>query len=169
MFENPRDYPDLLTLQDGWQRLRDEVLPVLFAAREMRDERAEDGGWFVLPLMVEPEDRGVFTDAAIRLSRGYVPELCARMDRLSDVQAYALSVVEPGAEIKTHTHGNPFASASICLAGGTGAYLEVEGERHHFSDGSMAVFDYRRPHTVVNQGPEARVCLIVAVPLAGAG
>ena len=165
MFEDPFHYPQLTQLQSHWQALRDEVMQILFAAHEMFDERA-DHGWFTLPLLVEPEDRGVFPDRTIARARGYVPNLCAQVDRLDRLHAYALSILNPGAEIKTHTHRNPFASASICLSGGKGASITVEDATHHFTDGSMAIFDYRRPHAVTNAGPAPRVALIVAVDLA---
>lgn len=165
MFEDQVHYPQLTQLQSHWQALRDEVMQILFAAHEMFDERA-DYGWFILPLLVEPEDRGVFPDHTIARARGYVPNLCAQVDRLNRLHAYALSILNPGAEIKTHTHSNLFASASICLSGGEGAIITVDDAIHTFTDGSMAIFDYRRSHTVTNAGTAPRVALIVAVDLA---
>ena len=165
MFENPAKYPELVTLQSHWKQFRDEVMPILFAAREMKDERSNPGEWYVLPLMVEPEDHGVFFDTTISLASGYVPKLCAVVDQVPFLRAYALSVVHPGGKIKAHVHHNPYASASICLSGGQGSFIDVSGEKHLFEDGSMAIFDYRRCHQVVNGGIEPRVALIVAVDL----
>lgn len=168
MFENPARYPELQALQAEWQCLRDEVMPVLFAARDMRDSR-NIGGWKTLPLMVEPEDSEFVKPADLSRGRGYVPNLCTRVEHLTGLHAYALSIVLPGAKIDRHVHQNPLASASICLSGGAGATLAVSEAVHAFSDGSMAVFDYRRPHAVANRGPDPRVALIVAVDLVAGG
>lgn len=164
MFEDPVRYPELQALQADWLSLRDEVMPVLFAAREMHDSR-NIGGWKTLALMVEPEDLDYIKPADLARGRGYVPKLCARVEHVTGLHAYALSIVPPGAKIDRHVHQNPLASASICLSGGAGAMLTVGDAVHAFSDGSMAIFDYRRPHAVVNRGPDPRVALIVAVDL----
>lgn len=56
-------------------------------------------------------------------------------------------------------------SASLCLAAGRGAFLEVDGERHASEGGSLHIFDYRQPHAVCNFGEQPRVALVVAVDL----
>ncbi|MFK0733104.1 MAG: aspartyl/asparaginyl beta-hydroxylase domain-containing protein [Gloeotrichia echinulata GP01] len=165
MFEDSIHYPQLTQLQSHWQDMRDEVMEILFAAHEMFDKRA-DHGWFILPLLVEPEDFGVFPDRTIARARGYVPNLCDRVDRIERLHAYALSILNPSAKIKPHTHRNPFASASICLSGCEGAILNVDNATHTFTDGSMVIFDYRRLHSVTNMGSARRVALVVAVDLA---
>lgn len=166
MFEDPKKYPELVALQSRWKELWQEVSLVLFSLKEMHDERSDPGHWQVLPLLVEPEDEGVFYPSIVNICRGYVPELCAMVDKIPNLRAFALSVIQPGGELKTHTHDNPFASASICLSGGKGAMIEVGSATKCLVDGDISVFDYRIPHRVVNHGCSARVALIIAVDLA---
>ena len=60
MLEKPEIYPELQQLARIWSVLRDEVMPILFAAREVVDERATAGAWRVLPFLPKPEDKGLF-------------------------------------------------------------------------------------------------------------
>jgi len=166
MFEDPDNYPELVALQEQWETLWQEVSLVLFSLKEMNDERSEPGHWQVLPLLVEPEDEGVFYPSIVKVCRGYVPELCAMVEKIPNLRAFALSVIQPGGELKMHTHNNPFASASICLNGGSGAVIEVGSLTKCLKDGDMTIFDYRLPHRVINNGASARVALIIAVDLA---
>ena len=165
MLEKPEIYPELQALTRVWIPLRDEVMPILFAAREVADERAASGAWRVLPFRPKPEDRGLFTPDTIALARKKAPQLCAIMDEVPRLHAYYLSILYPGRAIRTHSHRSALACASLCLAGGVGSYLEIEGARHAQHDGSIHIYDHRRLHAVFNDGAAPRVALIVAMEL----
>lgn len=165
MLENPEIYPELLALQRIWVAFRDEVMPVLFAAREMDDARAASGAWRVLPFHPRPEDRDAFSSESIAFARKQAPQLCGVLDEVPRLHAYYLSIVNPSCAIRVHAHRTAIAAASLCLSGGLGAYMEIDGARHAQHDGSMHIYDQRRRHGVVNDGPAPRVALIVAIEL----
>jgi hypothetical protein len=148
-----------------WVPLRDEVMPILYVAREMNDERAASGAWRVLPFRPKAEDRGSFPADTIALARKKAPQLCAVLDEVPRLHAYYLSIVYPGRAIRVHSHRTALAGASLCLSGGMGSYLEIDGARHGQHDGSMHIYDQRRRHGVFNDGPAPRVALIIALEL----
>jgi hypothetical protein len=165
MLEKPEIYPELQALARIWVPLRDEVMPILYAAREMQDDRAASGAWRVLPFRPKPEDRGAFSPDTIALARKKAPQLCAVVDEVPRLHAYYLSIVYPGCAVRVHTHRTALAGASLCLSGGLGAYLEIDGVRHGQHDGSLHIYDQRRKHGVFNDGPAPRIALIVAIEL----
>jgi hypothetical protein len=165
MLEKPEIYPELQALARLWVPLRDEVKPLLFAAREVTDERAAAGAWRVVPFRPKPEDRRYFPEESIVLARTKAPQLCKIIEEVPRLHAYYLSIVYPGRSIRTHSHRTALAAASLCLAGGVGSYLEIDGVRHAQYDGSLHIYDQRRPHAVVGDGPAPRVALIVAIEL----
>jgi quercetin dioxygenase-like cupin family protein len=165
MLEKPELYPELQSLQRIWVPLRDEVATISYAAREVADERAATGAWRVLPFRPRPEERGLFPNETVALVRKKAPQLCAVLDELPRVHAYYVSVVAPGCAIRVHSHRTALAGASLCLSGGMGAYLEIDGERHSQHDGSIHIYDQRRRHGVMNDGNNPRVALIVAMEL----
>jgi hypothetical protein len=165
MLEKPEMYPELQVLSRIWVPLRDEVAPILYAAREVVDERAASGAWRVLPFRVKPEDRGRFSEETIALARSKAPDLCRIIEEVPRLHAYYLSIVGPGRAIRTHSHRMALSAASLCLSGGVGAYLEIDGVRHAQHNGSLHIYDQRRPHGVFNDGGAPRVALIVAVEL----
>jgi hypothetical protein len=165
MLEKLEIYPELQELARIWFVLRDEVTPLLYTAREMKDERAAAGAWRVVPFRPKQEDRGTFSADTIVLARSKAPQLCRILDEVPRLHAYYLSIVYPGCAIRVHTHRTALAGASLCLSGGAGAYLEIEGVRHGQHDGSMHIYDQRRRHGVFNDGASPRVALIVAIEL----
>jgi hypothetical protein len=165
MLEKVELYPELQVLTRIWIPLRDEVAPILYAAREVVDERATPGAWRVLPFRVKPEDRGRFSPETIALARSKAPELCRIIEEVPRLHAYYLSIVSSSHALRSHSHRTALAAASLCLSGGVGAYLEIERIRHGQHNGSMHIYDQRRQHGVVNDGAAPRVALIVVVEL----
>lgn len=165
MLESPELYPELATLQRIWIPLRDEVMEHLYLAREMNDERAGRGAWKVVPFLPRGEDRRFFSNEIIELSRKKAPQLCAVIDEVPRLHAYYLSIINPGCALRVHSHITPLAVASLCLAGGIGAYMQIDKQRHALHDGKLLIYDQRRMHGVVNDGHAARVALIVAMEL----
>ena len=165
MLEKPEIYPELQVLSRIWIPLRDEVAPILYAAREVADERAAAGAWRVLPFRMRPQDSGLFSADTIALARNKAPDLCRIIEEVPRLHAYYLSIVAPGRGIRVHSHRKALTAASLCLSGGVGAYLEIDGVRHGQHNGSLHIYDQRRPHGVFNDGGAPRVALIVAVEL----
>jgi len=165
MLESPELYPELATLQRIWIPLRDEVKDHLYVARDMTDERAAQGAWKVMPFLPRGEDRRHFSNEIIDLARKKAPQLCRVIDEVPKLHAYYLSIVNPNSALRMHTHVTPLAVATLCLAGGVGAYMQIGRERHALHDGKLLIYDQRRMHGVVNDGPLPRVALIVAMEL----
>lgn len=161
-FQPMSAYPELSPIQAAWQEIRGEALASLDRMTFIEDERTEPRSWKVLPLLPEDEDRGVFPEGALEESRALAKRTVAIVERSAPtIAAYAFSALRPGGFIRAHTHNNAYVTASLCLDGGSGASIVVDGQRRDYVDGEMIIFDYRLVHEVVHKGDRARVVLLL--------
>lgn len=162
-FESPSDFPEFQPAIDNWQIIRDEALQCGDAMLALQDGCSDPGGWKVLPLMIEAEDLHVVPIGLLERCRALAPQTVALIEKIPNVTSFAFSQVAPHSEIRSHVHENPFVSASLCLQGGGHSSIDVQGERHEFVDGQIEIFDYRRDHSVMNNGDIPRITLIVSL------
>ena len=161
VYHPARAYPVLEGVRARWTAIRDEVLPALERAplNAIPDHRVQPGMWEILPLLPEPEDRGVFP--GWEQSRAFVPELWALLQAEPAFKGYTVSRLRAGGYIAEHTHENPFVTAILTLQVGPGCYMAADGERHDFQAGGMAIFDYRRRHLARNFAPVDWIALLM--------
>lgn len=154
-------FPAVKALTAYTEAIREEAILVMTDAGRSLNKR-DDESW-ILPVVPEPEDRGVLSDAVCARARSLAPTTAALVSAIPYVTAYAISKLVPGKHIAPHSHWNPFLSAILCLQGGSGCYLIVDGLRHQYEDGGLVIFDYTLVHEARNEGREARFALLVAI------
>ena len=163
-FQPPSAYPELAPIQAAWRDIRGEALASLEQMAYIEDGRADPRVWRVLPIRPEDEDRAVFPEDTLEKCRALAPRTIAIVERsipTPTIHAYAFSALRPGGFIRPHTHENPYVTASLCLDGGLGASIIVEGERRDYIDGELLIFDYRLVHEVIHNGDKPRVVLLM--------
>lgn len=174
-FYNWETYPELAAPKQHWQQIRQEALQVMGAlghhlanasASPPSPESAgasDAGSSYILPLVPEPEDRGVLPDEICAQARALAPKTTALVGAIPYVRAYAYSRLTPVKHIPEHEHWNPFLVAILCLQGGDHSYIVVNGERCTFHDGEYVVFDYTLPHYSKNEGSDDRIVLLMII------
>lgn len=160
-------YRDLSTLGAAWQDVHAEALTTVPNMSAVNDGRVGASDWRALPLWVEPEDRGVFPDEVCEKNRRLAPLTVSLVEALGPVEACSFSLLAPGGAIAKHRHDRPFATAALCLDGGENARIRVAGVWRSYINGEWIIFDYTKPHEVTNDGPRARIVLLVLLDLRG--
>jgi aspartyl/asparaginyl beta-hydroxylase (cupin superfamily) len=163
-FYDPGWFPELASVRSAWRELRDEALAARLLMSQVDDSRTEGGGWAVLPLLPEAEDRVLYTEEACARCRSAAPRTVALVGSLTGLRGYVFSSLAPGARIAAHQHSQPQVTAALCLQGGGESSIEVGGERRAFVDGQWTVFDYTLVHAVTNDGVLDRIVLLVLLP-----
>jgi quercetin dioxygenase-like cupin family protein len=135
----------------------------------IEDERAEPDTWGVLALRIEEEDLDVVSGAACAANRELMPLTCGILDKVPNLQAYAVSSLVPGGRILEHTHENNLVTAVMCLQGGGESYIVVNGERKDYRNGEFVIFDYRHRHAIFNDGLVDRVAMLLLFENRGGG
>lgn len=155
------DYPALAAVQAEWRTIRDEAKVALATLGQRLGSQV--GPSWILPLVPEGEDRHVFTEDVCRTARELAPITTAAVQRLPFVIAFAFSKLAPGTHIPLHEHWNPYLTAILCLQDAGTSHITVNGERRHFHDGELVLFDYTLPHEVWNEGTVDRLVLLMLV------
>lgn len=163
-FYDPAGFPELASAGAAWRELRHEALAVRAQMSDVDDERASSGQWRVFPLLPEPEDRLLYSDAVCARCRAAAPRAVDRAGSIPGVRGYAYSSLAAGARIGAHRHSQPHVTAALCLQGGDSSSIEVGGERRLFVDGEWTVFDYTLVHEITNDGVLDRIVLLVLLP-----
>ncbi len=163
-FYEPAAFAALAPVRTARREVRDEALAARSLMSPVDDSRTRPGDWTVLPLLPEAEDRHLYTDHECAQNRAAAPRTVELVGSIPGVRGYVFSSLAPGAHIAAHRHGQPFVTAALCLQGGAGASIEVDGERRAFVDGEWTVFDYTLVHAVTNDGAIDRIVLLVLLP-----
>jgi hypothetical protein len=161
VYEPPAAYPALRSVFAQRELLRQEALQTLGRPgwSFIKDNRVDPDDWAVLPLLPEPEDRPVVP--GWEANRAYARETARIIEAEPSIQAYSLSWLRAGGLIRPHTHDNRFVTAIISLQVGPNCSLTVDGQRRHFREDEIVVFDYRRLHEARNDGPADWLALLL--------
>lgn len=97
----------------------------------------------------------------------FCPRTARLMDAIPDLETAFFSVLRPGAHLPRH-RGVTKALITCHLplavpADRANCWIDVDGERHHWSAGQAFVFDDTRPHEVRNDTDDERVVLLIHV------
>jgi aspartyl/asparaginyl beta-hydroxylase (cupin superfamily) len=164
-FLDSGDYPELALITHRWEHVRAEALASSAFMSPVDDVRTATATWTVLPFKVEADDAAVFGEDVCAVNRSLAPLAVGLVERITGVEAYSFSNLAAGGEIAAHRHHREFATAALCLVGGSNAVLYVGEEQRVYCDGEWLIFDYTKVHRVVNGGPLSRLVLLVLLPL----
>ncbi len=94
------------------------------------------------------------------------PRTVELLSGLPQVRGAMFAVLRPGARLEPHT--DPFAGTLRCHVGlgipaGAACWLEVDGQRHTWTEGEALVFDETYLHSAANHTSDARLVLLCDV------
>lgn len=154
-------FPELAEARTNYRRIHEEAKVVLAELGSLFRERIGEN--YVLPLLGGPEDRHPVADPIFARARALSPYTSQLLTPLPYVVAFGFSFLFVGGSIPSHEHWNPHLVAALCLQGGAGSHIIVNGERQNFADGEFVVFDYTHAHESHNQGSEDRYVLLITI------
>lgn len=163
---DPKAFPELKVLQDHWEVIREEAL----ALNEAGSIKAADGhkdigfnsffrtGWkrFYLKWygVAQPS-------AAARC-----PRTVALLNQIPGIKAAMFASLPPGATLVKHR--DPYAGSlryhlGLVTPNDPGCYIEVDGQRYHWKDGEVVMFDETYIHHAANTTQSPRIILFADV------
>ncbi|OGA84711.1 MAG: aspartyl beta-hydroxylase [Burkholderiales bacterium RIFCSPHIGHO2_01_FULL_63_240] len=161
-----RQFPELKVLQENWQVIRDEAL----ALDEGGRIKAADGyndigfnsffrtGWKRFYLKWYGVDQ---PSAAERC-----PKTVALLNQIPGIKAAMFASLPPGATLVKHR--DPYAGSlryhlGLITPNDPGCYIEVDGQRYHWKDGEVVMFDETYIHHAANTTQQPRIILFADV------
>lgn len=154
-------FPELAAIEAEAATIDREAVLAFEAAGPLANKLASES--WILPLVPEDEDRHLFEPIVYATARDRAPTTVELVRSVPYIIAFAFSKLVAGKTIATHTHWNPYLTALLCLRGGAGVDLMVDGRVRRFEDGRTIVFDYRYPHSVDHRGDTDRIALLMLI------
>lgn len=143
----------LRPLADAWRILRDEYKAAQAMARPWPESYLHNGGWFTIPLIFNGA-RMPWADAA--------PRAYDLAQSVPGVFIAGFSILQPGAVIEPHVgYTDRVLRSHLGLRTNGHAFIEVGGERRHWRDGELFVFDDTASHHAANPGDTDRVIFLL--------
>lgn len=153
IFQYTDTHPQLRLLEHNWQIIRDEYLAASGLVTEWPEKDLHNGLWDVL---------GVHYPDQAMPGETLCPRTHALVRQIPALLLAGFSVLRPGAMILPHRGAvEGVWRAHLGLICPSGAWLEVEGQRHVAREGKVMVFDDLRVHAAGNHDDSDRVVLIV--------
>lgn len=163
---NHQQFPELRVLQEHWQTIRDEAL----ALNESGNIKAADGyndvgfnsffrtGWKRFYLKWYGVEQ---PSAAARC-----PKTVALLNQIPSIKAAMFASLPPGATLVKHR--DPYAGSlryhlGLITPNDPGCYIEVDGQRYHWKDGEVVMFDETYIHHAANTTQQPRIILFADV------
>lgn len=143
----------LRPLAAAWRTLRDEYRAAHQMANPWPETYLHNGGWFSIPLIFNGA-RMPWADAA--------PQSYELAKAVPGVFIAGFSILKPGAVIEPHVgYTKDVLRSHLGLVTNGQAFIEVGGERRHWRDGELFVFDDTVTHGAQNSGATERVVFIL--------
>lgn len=170
---DPKRFPELQVLQDNWQTIRDEALRLndeghIKAAGAYNDIGFNSffrTGWKRFYLKWYGEE--------LASAQQLCPRTVALLGGIPGIKAAMFASLPPGARLVKHR--DPYAGSlryhlGLATPNDPGCYIEVDGQRYHWRDGEVVMFDETYIHHAENTTQQQRVILFCDVerPLFGA-
>ncbi|MFZ5520564.1 MAG: aspartyl/asparaginyl beta-hydroxylase domain-containing protein [Pseudomonadota bacterium] len=170
---DPRLFPELKVLQDHWQTIRDEALRLndeghIKAAGAYNDIGFNSffrTGWKRFYLKWYGQE--------LASAQQMCPRTVELLNGIPGIKAAMFASLPPGARLVQHR--DPYAGSlryhlGLVTPNDPGCYIEVDGQRYHWRDGEVVMFDETYIHHAENTTQQQRVILFCDVerPLWGA-
>ena len=159
-------FPELKVLQENWQVIRDEALTLAEGGRIKASDGLNDigfnsffrTGWkrFYLKWY------GVNQPSAAERC----PHTVALLNQIPGIKAAMFASLPPGATLVKHR--DPYAGSlryhlGLVTPNDPGCYIEVDGQRYHWRDGEVVMFDETYIHHAANTTQQPRIILFADV------
>ena len=163
---DPKDFPELKVLQDNWQVMRDEALRLdgqgsIKAADTYNDIGFNSffrTGWKRFYLKWYGDD--------LPSAQQMCPRTVALLRQIPGVKAAMFASLPPGATLVKHR--DPYAGSlryhlGLITPNDPACFIEVDGERYHWKDGEVVMFDETYIHYAENTTDHPRIILFADI------
>lgn len=165
-YVDPKAFPDLQILQDNWQAIREEALRLddkgsIQAASDYNDIGFNSffrTGWKRFYLKWYGDD--------LPSAQQMCPKTVALLRQLPQVKAAMFASLPPGARLVRHR--DPYAGSlryhmGLITPNDPACFIDVDGERYHWRDGEVVMFDETYIHFAENSTDKPRIILFADI------
>ena len=158
-------FPELYTLKDSWEIIRDEALEHVDSFYPMKDGRNITNNWSYMPLSPEPDDIEFLGDSLMKKVDKWsgkfskTRELCDSIDNVG----YVFSLLGPKGHIRSHDHEFNFVSAILGLDLTEPCLFRAGNQYVCIKEGQFTVFDYTVEHEAWNYSDRNRLVLLISL------
>lgn len=163
---DPQQFPELAPLQANWQTIRDEALKLndegqIRAAASYTDIGFNSffrTGWKRFYL--------TWYGKELSSANALCPQTVALLKSIPSIKAAMFASLPPGATLVRHR--DPYAGSlryhlGLTTPNDPGCFIEVDGQRYHWKDGEVVMFDETFIHHAANETQQQRVVLFCDV------
>jgi len=163
---DPKQFPELEPLHANWQLIRDEALKLADDGQIRSADSYNDigfnsffrTGWKRFYLTWYGKD--------LASANAACPQTVALLKSIPTIKAAMFASLPPGATLVRHR--DPYAGSlryhlGLATPNDPGCFIEVDGQRYHWKDGEVVMFDETFIHHAANQTQQQRVVLFCDV------
>ena len=163
---DPADFPELAPLQANWQTIRDEALQLYSGGRITVATGYNDVGFNSFFKTGWTRFYLTWYGESLPSALAACPQTMALLQSIPSIKAAMFAVLPPGATLPRHR--DPYAGSlryhlGLRTANSPACYIDVDGERRHWRDGEVLMFDETFIHFARNDTDVQRVILFCDV------
>lgn len=163
---NPKDFPELKVLQDNWQVIREEALSLDGDGRIKAADGYNDIGFnsFFRTGWKRFYLKWYGTD--MPSAQQMCPKTVALLKQIPGIKAAMFASLPPGATLVRHR--DPYAGSlryhlGLITPNDPQCFIDVDGQRYHWKDGEVVMFDETYIHFAENATQHPRIILFADV------
>jgi beta-hydroxylase len=159
---NVNDFPELTTLRDNWQVIRDEALLLLSRGQIGAATGHNDFGFNSFYKAGWKRFYLKWYDSPLPSALSSCPKTVALVESIPSVHAAMFAVLPPGARLNPHR--DPFAGSlryhlGLSTPNDDKCRIYIDGQMYSWRDGHDVVFDETYLHSAANDTQQTRVIL----------
>jgi beta-hydroxylase len=161
-----REFPELKTLDDNWETIRDEALHMAELRHIKAAEKHDDIGFNSFFKYGWKRFYLKWYDARHPSAEQLCPKTVELLKSIPSVKAAMFAELPPGGQLNPHR--DPFAGSlryhlGLTTPNDDRCYISVDGERYSWRDGQSVVFDETYIHEAYNTSEDNRIILFCDV------
>ncbi len=161
-----KDFPELASLQENWQVIRDEAVNLDTAAQIKASDDLDDIGFNSFFRTGWKRFYLTWYGANLKSAEQLCPKTLALINQLPNVKGAMFAMLPPGAKLTKHR--DPYAGSlryhlGLVTPNSDDCYISVDGQRYAWKDGEAVMFDETFIHYAENKTNQNRIILFLDV------
>lgn len=159
-------FPELKTLQENWQLIRDEAINLNQSANIKASDDLDDLGFNSFFRTGWKRFYLKWYGANLKSAEQLCPQTLALLNQLPSVKGAMFSMLPPGAYLGKHR--DPYAGSlryhlGLVTPNSDDCYIAVDGQKYSWRDGEAVMFDETYIHQAENKTDHNRIILFLDV------
>jgi beta-hydroxylase len=166
VYFNPDKFPELKTLQDNWEVIRDEAISLNNATHIKASDDLDDLGFNSFFRTGWKRFYLKWYGANLTSAKQLCPKTLELIDKLPSVKGGMFAMLPPGARLGKHR--DPYAGSlryhlGLVTPNSDDCYISVDGEKYSWRDGEAVMFDETYIHYAENKTDTNRIILFLDI------